>query len=112
MSESTNEPISRILLPTDFSPAANLAVEYAERLVACTGASLLVLHVRQGWGTDEPSVDADEQMQRTLEQIRSRVPDVHVEHLVHGGSPGEVICWVAQEKACDQIVMGTLGVPC
>lgn len=109
MSESSTEPIRRILLPTDFSAAANAAVEYAERLAACTSASLLVLHVRQGWGADAPSDEADEQMQRTIEQIRSRVPDVHVEQLIHGGSPGEVICWVAQEKACDQIVMGTHG---
>jgi len=109
MSEQTTEPIRRILIPTDFSPAANVAAEYAERLAACANASLLVLHVQQGWGSDATSNEVDVQMKHTLEEIRSRVPGVHVEQLVHGGSPGEVICWVAQQKSCDQIVMGTHG---
>ncbi len=109
MSVRNIEPIRSILLPTDFSAAANVAVEYAERLAACTGATLLVLTVQQGWGSEATSDESADQMQRTLEGIRSRVPSVPVEHLVHGGSPGEVICWVAQENACDQIVMGTHG---
>lgn len=109
MSERTTEPIRRILLPTDFSDAANAAVEHAVRLAECTGASLLVLTVRQGGGSDATSDESDEQMQRTLEEIRTRVPGVTVEPVVHSGSPGEVICWIAQEKACDQIVIGTHG---
>lgn len=109
MSDRTIKPICRILLPTDFSAAANAAVEYAERLAVCTGASLLVLTVQQSWGSDASSDESNDQMQRMLEEIRSRVPSVPVEQLVHGGAPGEVICWIAQERACDQIVMGTHG---
>ncbi|MCA9157938.1 MAG: universal stress protein [Planctomycetales bacterium] len=109
MSERTTEPIRRILLATDFSPPANAAVEYAERLAACTGASLLVLTIRQRLGSDPTSDESDDQMQRMFEEMCARVPGVPVEQLVLGGSPGEVICWVAQEKACDQIVMGTHG---
>lgn len=110
MSTKTTEPIRRILLPTDFSPAANVAQAYAERLAACAGASLLVLHVLQGWGDDATSDDdSDAQMKQMLEGIQSREPGLVVEHLVHDGSPGEVICWIAQERECDQIVMGTHG---
>lgn len=109
MSKKTTKPIRRILLPTDFSPAAKVAQAYAERLAAWTGASLLVLHVPQGRGADATSDDSDDQMNHTLEGIRSREPGVVVEHLVHRGSAGEVICWIAQERECDQIVMGTHG---
>ena len=81
MSARTIEPIRRILLATDFSPSANAAVEYAERLAACTDASLLVLSVRQSWGSGTTSDETDDQMQRTLEEICPRVPGVPVEQL-------------------------------
>ena len=28
---------------------------------------------------------------------------------MHVGEPGEVICWLAEQQACDLIVMGTHG---
>jgi nucleotide-binding universal stress UspA family protein len=44
-----------------------------------------------------------------IQAVRSRLQNVDVEHLVYSGSPGEVVCWIAQEQRCDQIVMGTHG---
>lgn len=109
MSTEPAKPIRSILFPTDFSPAANTAFEYAERLAAVTGARLLVLHAQPGRDITGISDVADEKTRSMLEQVKARVPGVQVEHLVFGGSPGEVICWVAQERECDQIVMGTHG---
>ncbi|MEO8496212.1 MAG: universal stress protein [Planctomycetota bacterium] len=96
----------RILCPTDFSPASNAAFEHAERLAVSTGASLLVLHAQPGWTA---TGEADDKTTQALANVQPRVSGVLVEHLVHGGPPGEVICWVAQERDCDQIVMGTHG---
>lgn len=104
-----SEPIHRILFPTDFSPSANRAQAYAERLAACTDATLLVLHVRQEVLTEDPAPNSDERLKLMFEGIPAYESDLKIEHLVLGGSPGEVICWIAQEKECDQIVMGTHG---
>ncbi|MCA9213358.1 MAG: universal stress protein [Planctomycetales bacterium] len=64
MSTTTPEPIRRILYPTDFSPAASAAFEYAERLAAATGAALLVLHVPQDTGTVGPLNNVDGKKKR------------------------------------------------
>jgi nucleotide-binding universal stress UspA family protein len=112
VSTQTPEPIRRILFPTDFSPASENAFGYAERLAASTGADLLILHVfriADVWSAAGELPEADEQTKRKLQDVRPAAPDVRVEHIAHGGPPGEVICWLAQEHQCDQIVMGTHG---
>jgi universal stress protein A len=109
MPTETVNPIRRILCPTDFSPASGAAFEQAERLAASTGASLLVLHAQPRWTGIDAAGQADDETTQALSKIQPRVAGVQVEYLVHGGPPGEVICWVAQERDCDQIVMGTHG---
>ena len=109
MSNPTPKPIRRILFPTDFSPAANVAFEYAERLAASTGAKLLIMHVQRDSPTVGPVCNVDNETRRKLRAFRSRVTDVVVEYLVYSGTPGAAICWIAQERRCDQIVMGTHG---
>ena len=105
MSRNSNS-IRRILYATDFSPACQAALEYAKRLAECSGANLLVLHVQPGWsGIAETS----EETTQELNNIQARLSDVDVELLVRSGPAGEVICWVAQERGCDEIVMGTHG---
>lgn len=106
------DPIRRVLFPTDFSPASMAAFPYVDRLVDSTGADLLVLHVfsvPDFWGTLGRPDKIDEEIKRRLIEIKPRSADIHAEYIAHGGSPGKVICWVAQEKNCDQIVMGTHG---
>ena len=112
MSTRLPEPIRSILFPTDFSPASSAAFGYAERLAASTGAGLLVLHVfgiPDFWGTGGKPNEVDEETKRKLKEIKPRLAGVHVEHIAHGGPPGQVICWIAQDRGCDQIVMGTHG---
>ncbi|QEF97767.1 Universal stress protein [Stieleria maiorica] len=109
MSTVTSKPIQRILFPTDFSPVANAAFGHAERLAASTGARLIVLHVQQGLATVGPINDVDRETIRQLRAVRPRHRNLDVSRLVYAGSPGETICWIAQEAQCDQIVMGTHG---
>ncbi|QEF97827.1 Universal stress protein [Stieleria maiorica] len=109
MSKNTIKPIRRILFPTDFSPAANAAFGYAERLAASTGAGILVLHVPQDSATVGPLNNVAGEKRRQLQAVRSQLPDVDIERIFYAGAPGEVICWIAQEYRCDQIVMGTHG---
>lgn len=114
MSTELIKPIRRILFPTDFSNASETAFAYAERLAASTGAKLFILHVfamPDFWGSGGQPEDVDAEVKRKLTDIRPSAPGtgIEVEHLAHGGKPGEVICWIAHEHHCDQIVMGTHG---
>lgn len=104
--------IKGILCPTDFSPTAEKAVAYADRLAESVCAELILLHV---FDEADPRAEhpeehpADPKLRQQLEGIAVRGPNVRVKHVLHAGPPGEVICWVAQDMACDLIVMGTHG---
>ena len=37
------------------------------------------------------------------------VPDDRVTRVLHAGPAGEVICWMAEHRKCDVIVIGTHG---
>lgn len=111
MSTPSANPIHRILLATDFSPASVAAFDYAERLAAATGAELLAVHaqgVADFWsGGDLERVD--EETNQKLNAVEPSLPGVQLERITHRGRPGEVICWMAQDRGCDLIVMGTHG---
>jgi nucleotide-binding universal stress UspA family protein len=44
-----------------------------------------------------------------LRELRPTIAEVKIEHVIHGGQPGAVICWMAEQRSCDLIVMGTHG---
>ncbi len=83
MFTATAQPIRRILFPTDFSPTASAAFEYAERLAAATSARLLVLHVRQDSATVGPLNEVDSKTKRRLKAVQSRSSDVDLIHLLY-----------------------------
>lgn len=112
MSTPLTEPIRRILFATDFSPASVSAFAHAERWAAATGAELLVVHalgVTDFWGTGGDQARVDEETQEKLRAVKPNLPGLRIEHITHRGRPGEVICWLAQDRVCDLIVMGTHG---
>jgi len=104
--------IHRILCPLDFSPASDLAFRYAEQLAESVGASLVLVHA-----FDVPATldlvgqwkPADPHLQQQLDQVQTSLPAERMRREMHAGSPGEVICWLAQQRECDLIVMGTHG---
>lgn len=110
--KSETQSLSRILFPTDFSSASREAFRHAERLALATGATLVILHVFElpdTWGTGGDLTRIDDEIKRKLQEIQPSDPKLSVEHVAHGGPPGQVICWVAQDWDCDQIIMGTHG---
>ena len=105
-------PIERILFPTDFSEISMAALGHAERLAANTGAEVLVLHVfplPDVWGSGAATKDANDETKKQLESITPQMAGVRIRTVAHGGPPGEVICWIAQQHKCDLIVLGTHG---
>ncbi len=106
------EPIRRILFPTDFSAASMAAFDHAQRLAADTNADLLALHVfglPDYWGTGGTSSEVEEKSAAKLRELQPTIATVKIEHVTHGGQPGAVICWMAEHRNCDLIVMGTHG---
>ncbi len=105
-------PFQRILCPIDFSSTSERALRYAERLAAATGAEIVLVHAfdtPQSYDPPGQTCPADSSLKSRLEQIRPSSPQVKFTHLLHAGVPGEVICWLAQDRNCDLIVLGTHG---
>ena len=115
---------NRILVPTDFSPPSDAALEYARMLAAKFGSTLRILHV-----VDDPSSSSDfvadgfspstEEIQEALTRhARKRLEHVmtsgdrlrfhtYVDAVI--GTPAEAIIDYAGATGTSLIVMGTHG---
>jgi nucleotide-binding universal stress UspA family protein len=102
--------IQKILVGTDTSASADLAVEAAADLAKTHEAELLVLYVK-------PPLDAREVFDpgkvpdpaAYLDRMRDRFPDVKIRTRQEPGDPAEAICDVAEEERTDAIVVGNRG---
>jgi nucleotide-binding universal stress UspA family protein len=86
-----------ILIPTDFSGAAEPAVQHALTLAAREQAQILLLHVLPGMAFP----GTEDRRQATAElwlQDLARHASVPVHTLVVWGDPAAEICRVAQER--------------
>jgi nucleotide-binding universal stress UspA family protein len=100
----------KILVASDASAAADLAVDKAAEMAGAYDAELLVLYVK-------PPVDAREMFDPSgmpdadsyLESIASRFPDVKTRTRSESGDPAETICEIAEEEGTDVIVIGNRG---
>jgi len=102
--------MATIVVGTDTSAAADLAVDEAGRLARAQSAELVVLLVRPEGdlrAVVDPSRAADPQ--RHLDHLVQRFPDVAVRGRIEQGDPAERICEVANELRADTIVVGNRG---
>jgi universal stress protein A len=114
-------PIRKILVPVDFSPHADRALQSAVELAKVFGAELHLLHCYQinlggisPYGLAIPeSFDRDVRnaAQRKLDEWAEKARAGGVEVAVHVSPmfPGVTIPVVAEEVGADLIVMGTRG---
>lgn len=110
-----------ILVPTDFSPTANAARDYAAVLAGALGATLHVLHVMpdplaMGWGVDAAYLPRllDQTERTAREQLEGSLPGalreaLHARYVVETGAPVDRIAAYAETNGIDLIVMGTQG---
>lgn len=118
-----HRPIRSILVPTDFSEDAELAIEAAHRLLAPLeqDARLVLLHAFNlpieytAYGPIPTSVDYLKdrglESERLLEETRERLlrEGLVVETVAREGDPAEVIASEAEARGVDLIAMGTHG---
>lgn len=99
-----------IVVGTDTSAAADLAVADAAQLAAARGAELLLLYVRPE-GDARSAVDPNRAADpaRHLAQLADRYPSLVTRTRVESGDPAERIVAVAEQEAADAIVVGNRG---
>lgn len=105
-----------ILVPIDFSPTGDAALEAATALARGTGGKLLIVHVVEHQGLSENLVFSLVQphlsMQELDEQLRTVIPadkSVAYEHRLLRGAPIDRILDLAESEQVDLIVVGTHG---
>jgi nucleotide-binding universal stress UspA family protein len=99
-----------IVVGTDTSAAADLAVGDAAQLAAARGTELVLLYVRPDGQTHsavDPNRAADPA--RHLGQLASRFPGLVTRTRMESGDPAERIVAVAEQEGADTIVVGNRG---
>src|SRR6266508_1803023 len=102
--------MTTILVGTDTSAAADLAVEDAARMARDRGAELLVLYVKPE-GADRAVVDPDRAADPPghLRRLAARFPGVSTSTRIEVGDAASLICDVAEESKAETIVLGNRG---
>ncbi len=112
--------VRRILVPTDFSEAADHALTYAVGLAEQFGAEILLMHTVEipvyayPGAPYIPVVDITADLEKAavagLEATRARMKSpVHARVALRRGSPWREILDAAKEERADLVVMGTHG---
>ncbi|AKF08506.1 universal stress protein [Sandaracinus amylolyticus] len=107
--------IRRILVPTDFSDAAEQALRYAVDLATKLGAEIHLVHAWQLSAYASPTSDLAKGMERDLSRDLAAVAQRYGAHgvTVHRhlrmGVPYVEIVEAAKDLGCDLVVIGTTG---
>lgn len=98
----TNKP--RILVPTDFTPIGDSAVNYAEKLAEIIDASVDLLHII---GNDKDNTNASLALNAQAEGLKLK--NIRTKAIVEQGNIYDDIGRVAHNEQADFIIMGTHG---
>ncbi|MBP9927080.1 MAG: universal stress protein [Cyclobacteriaceae bacterium] len=114
--------IKSILVPIDFSPVANNAMETAIAICKRQLATLTLIHVVEntyvlyppeaGGATGSILPEMIKQANEGLSKLAKKIRldhDLVVNHIVQSGNPADEICRWALHKEIDLIVLGTHG---
>jgi nucleotide-binding universal stress UspA family protein len=106
-----------IMVPVENSPTDALILEHVKHLARFCGASLVLIHVADGWAArnirqldlreSEEMRDDRGYLERTAAQLERE--GLHVEALLAVGDPAREITAAAEREKCDLIAMGTHG---
>lgn len=107
----------RILVAIENSPADRTILEHVERLARVGGASLLLVHVADGWAArhyDEMQLRDSEEMiadREYLDGLRAELEDAgfEVETCLMTGDPAKELVKLTREEHVDLVAMATHG---
>jgi nucleotide-binding universal stress UspA family protein len=102
--------VKKILVGTDTSASADLAVRSAAELAAASHAELLVLYVRlSGSVRDATDPRKAPDVERYLREMAGRFPNVRVRSWSEAGDPAGRLVEVAERERVETIVVGNKG---
>jgi len=107
--------IRKLLVPHDFSDAADHALQYAVDLASKLGAEIVVVHAWQLSAYASPSSDLAKGLEKDLSRDLEKVVAKHlgagvkIAYALRLGIPYVELCEAAKETGADMIVMGTTG---
>ncbi len=115
--------IKRILIPTDFSETAELALEHAVKMARLLDSEITLLHVVSTFAfrVNLPEVDIDEaqntklsgaigsKLNRIAEELKAK-EGIRITTMVTSGRIREEVVRIAEEIDADLIIIGTHGV--
>ena len=102
--------MKKILVGTDTSASADLAVARRPRARRANGAELLVLHVRPDTAARDavdPKKSADPNAY--LAEMERRFPSITVRSWSESGDPAERLVAIAEQERVETIVIGNRG---
>jgi nucleotide-binding universal stress UspA family protein len=102
--------MKKILVGSDTTASADLAVQTAAELARLGAAELIVVHVRSNGASHDaadPKKAADPE--RYLADIARRFPQIHVQTRTEPGDPADRLVEVAEDERVDTIVLGSRG---
>jgi nucleotide-binding universal stress UspA family protein len=102
--------VTKILVGTDTSASADMAVREAARLASADDAELLVLQVRSD-ASARDAVDPRKSAEPNgyLGDMVRRFPALHVRSWAEAGDPAERLVAIAESERVDTIVLGNRG---
>ncbi|MBL7739399.1 MAG: universal stress protein [Chitinophagaceae bacterium] len=113
--------MKKILVPTDFSPNAARAIDYAVQIAKLNEATIYVIHACDLLDTTfKDKLELKEEYNKTitdeafakLEMIRQSIEDTErilVNTQLYNGPVTDTVLLAAKEHGADLIIMGTLG---
>ena len=117
--------LKSLLVPTDFSPGSDKALQFAVELATPFRAHVYLVHIgavvddaaqvhsarRDIYhkAREEQERIARKRMQNVIDRLEADHPELTFEAILRSGAPHDVICRLAEEQAVDLIVMGTSG---
>ena len=107
----------RILVTLENSPADATIIEHVRHLARHTGASVVLVHVADGWvarNIQQLKLRESEEMRADIAYLEGvcaqlRNDGLVAEALLAAGAPGKEIAEAAQREGCDLIAMATHG---
>ena len=108
---------TRILVPLENSPTDGAIVEHAQKLAQHVGASLVLIHVADGFAArnlEQLELRESEEIKKDrtyLDDIAARISaaGLQVDAILATGDPAAEITAAAAREKCDLIAMGTHG---
>src|SRR5471030_953365 len=107
----------KILIPLENSAADQAILQHIRSLATLTGASLLLMHVADGWGArhyEQLNLAESEEMKTDRAYLESvattlRADGFEVDHVLAMGEPSDEIVKFTRKHKVDLIAMSTHG---